>query len=627
MWETLIWLVPVAVVVAGLRRPEGGLLVLAAMLPLFGSPPGGPYLAALDVAALAAVATAWRAGRERPAGAGSPAHAGLDLPVLALLTVSFASLFPSLYHPPAWSPRVLVDLLRTLPGVESWSPLYVWRAFLNLLIGCLLFLAVRRAFAGRSPRPLALALAAGLAPLLLLGLAEHLGWIALDAYRPIGDASYEGRLHSLFFHSGWLAEYLVLAVPFAVAGLVLIGGRWTVAGLALAGAHLVALLFTQQRGSWYATLAQLGALAVVAGRSLLSDRRQLLRVAIAVLILALLGIGVLGLRADLRQPLVERFAEAGHVGGRVFVWLASVEMARERPLLGWGVGAFAPVYRALRMDEVAGDYDWLTAHNFYVMSWTERGLLGVAALALIAMVLLTSLGARATPGRPDDGDRAVWTAACWVGLVGFAVYGMGQYLFFVKAIEWLFWLLLGLAAAALRVERRRWSDRASRMLIAAALLAVPWRLATAERLATHGDRAFGFHGVEGVGERRLEWTAARAARRLEWSGEVLVLRIANGHPRPEEHRVEIGVRIDGTELVRHQLAGGWEELRIPVGPPRAPTLLLELEVHPTFRPFSDYREYPELDPSRDIRELGVAVGPVRWERTLESADALPGPPP
>ena len=42
MLEILVWLVPIAVAAAGIQRPHAGLLVLAACLPLFGSPPGGP---------------------------------------------------------------------------------------------------------------------------------------------------------------------------------------------------------------------------------------------------------------------------------------------------------------------------------------------------------------------------------------------------------------------------------------------------------------------------------------------------------------------------------------------------------------------------------------------------------
>ena len=50
---------------------------------------------------------------------------------------------------------MLLELLRALPSVETWPALATWRAAADLPLGFGLFLAVRRAFAGRSAAPLA----------------------------------------------------------------------------------------------------------------------------------------------------------------------------------------------------------------------------------------------------------------------------------------------------------------------------------------------------------------------------------------------------------------------------------------------------------------------------------------
>ena len=42
-------------------------------------------------------------------------------------------------------------------------------------------------------------------------------------------------------------------------------------------------------------------------------------------------------------------------------------------------------------------------------------------------------------------------------------------------------------------------------------------------------------------------------------------------------------------------------------------MVVGIEARPTFRPFSELRRYPGLDPSRDIRSLGVAVKSLEWE--------------
>ena len=96
MIDSLIWLVPLAVLAAGVWRPRAGLVAFTAALPLFGAPPGGPYLTALDAAALAAIATAWRAG---PAP-----RSAVDRPFAAFVVVSLASMLPLAYQPPSWKP-------------------------------------------------------------------------------------------------------------------------------------------------------------------------------------------------------------------------------------------------------------------------------------------------------------------------------------------------------------------------------------------------------------------------------------------------------------------------------------------------------------------------------------------
>ena len=155
MFETLIWSVPAAVFVAGARWPRAGLLIFAATLPLFGAPPGGPYLGALDASALAAIVTGLR-------GRAPSERSSLDLGVLAVLAVALASFFPVAYRPPSWSPDALLGLLAVFPGIERWNVLFTWRALANLLLGVGLYFAVKRSFSDGSVRALGWALGAGL---------------------------------------------------------------------------------------------------------------------------------------------------------------------------------------------------------------------------------------------------------------------------------------------------------------------------------------------------------------------------------------------------------------------------------------------------------------------------------
>ena len=295
MIELLIWLVPAAVAVLGLWRPRAGLVALVAALPLFGSPPGGPYLEALEVAGLAAILTGLRAGR--------PARSRLGAPALLFVVVSLATLVPSPYLPPSWRPGDLLGVLGALPGVESWTALYAWRAAADLLLGWGLFVVIRAAFAGRSLRPLGLALAAGLMGITLIGLAARAGLVDLSAYRPLHSQGM--RLQSLFFLSGWLSQYLVVVTPVALAGLDMGSDRWRRLRLPLLALAVACAGLTLQRGAWVAAAVQLAVwVAVVAPqwrRRPGAARRALLASAVVV---ALAGTAWMGMGAV--EPLVSR---------------------------------------------------------------------------------------------------------------------------------------------------------------------------------------------------------------------------------------------------------------------------------------------------------------------------------
>jgi O-antigen ligase len=602
VFESLIWIVPVVVLFAGAYQPRYGILALLAALPLFGAPPGGPYLGALEAAVLAAIATAWRAGPARPSR--------LDRPLMAFVLVAVASFFPLAYLPPAWSPRVLIGLAANFPFIQKWTVLYTWRALADLLLGWGLFLAMKRAFAGRSPAALGGALAAGSAGALIVGILEFAGTVDLWSYRPIGAPLYDQRFHSLFFHSGWFAEYLVLSVPLAVVSLFL-GSRWMrVSGLLLVTASLVALTFTQQRGAWGASCAQILLVAVLFGKELVRDRRRMRLVLASVSVIGLLVVGVFSIRPHTGRSVLERMSRVTQ-DNRTWIWKASLEAAQRRPLLGWGVGSFSPVLDLEVTPGTSHRQAWLTAHSTYFMLLAERGVLGLAGLGLVGLAALSALRESLRGESREGRILAVGLLLC---AAGFALYGLVQYLFFPRAVGLLVWVLLGAVAVLDSGGRKQWTDRIALALMVVGLAMIPIRAVAHEPPAARGSRSYGFHAPEKRKKQGShQWTAGHAARRLEWEGETLLLEIANGHPRAGERPVSVEVMIDGVVVSQLEARGGWEEHRIDVGPPTKDSLVLELRVRPTFRPFSDYRRYPDLPDSRDIRRLGIAVGKVGWE--------------
>ncbi len=596
--EQLVWLVPIAVLLAGVFRPHGGLVVFAATLPLFGSPPGGPYLAAFDVAAVAAIVTSWRASR--------PERSPVDWYVWGWVAVSVVSLTPLAFHPPSWDLRVLWGFATSLHDIEPWMPAYGSRALLSLCLGVGLYHSVRRAFAGRSLVPLIRALALGVVLSVALGLAAHVELISLEAFRVKGGPAWEDRLHSLFFHSGWYAEYLVLALPPALVALVGFG-RWGAASaVGLLALSLPSLFLTAQRGAWLTALGQ-GGLAAVLGWRQVAFGRIARWVAVGALVLTLLLLAIVAVAPDAFSAALERTQVSFRSSGRLFIWQFTREAMEERPILGWGTGSFSPLFQERIVASRSRGFDWLTAHSQYLMITVERGLVGLASFAALCVALASCLLAGLRSRSLADRHLA---QALWVSLAGLLAYGVVQYMFFLRAIEWLFWLLAGAATLLAPTRSARWLERGGQAVLVVALLLLPWRLVSHEPLEVSGSRAFGFHLPEQSGDREFQWTTGYAAWLAPNTGEELVLELFNGHPRPDLHRVEVTVRVAGAEISRQEVGARWTPVRLRLGPPTGRPVLVELQTSSTFRPFQEFRRLEGLGPSVDVRRLGIAVSPA-----------------
>lgn len=155
-------------------------------------------------------------------------------------------------------------------------------------------------------------------------------------------------------------------------------------------------------------------------------------------------LATLGEVADAGNPFAAGGAD-GAIQGRLSENLSALGAMREHPLLGVGPGGFPSVYqryvRDLGIRPHEGERE---AHNLYVGTGAELGLLGLACfLAVVAVVLRDLLRARRLLAATDP-QAAVLAAGFVLALVAHLASG----LFLHQAFQRYFWLLLALAACA-----------------------------------------------------------------------------------------------------------------------------------------------------------------------------------
>lgn len=218
---------------------------------------------------------------------------------------------------------------------------------------------------------------------LILALAVPMAW-----YLSLAPASPPRRFR-------WLWG---LYLPLAFTGILLTASR----GAVLAALVALAIVPWTQRYLRLRTVAILVAFAIGS-------------VALAVSVVPATSLDrILSTRADV---------EAGFFGGRIHIWQAAVDVAREHPLVGVGAGAFQAAIAPRLPRPMASHQTWLEI-------LVEQGLLGL--LLFVAMLVAAVRPVRALPRL----ERRVWIvllASLAIGSLSLHL-GYRKYSWFVLAL-------------------------------------------------------------------------------------------------------------------------------------------------------------------------------------------------
>lgn len=194
---------------------------------------------------------------------------------------------------------------------------------------------------------------------------------------------------------------------------------------------ITGILLTGSRGAFLTALVALAIIPWTLTRVRLRTKVALYALAFGSLMLATTFVPAATLsrigstRADI---------EAGHFGGRIFIWMAGLEVAREHPLAGVGAGAFGPAVAPTLHSEMA-------SHQTFLEILVEQGLVGLLLFAAVVVAAIRPL--RLLPTL----QRRLWI----VLLASLAAGSMSLHLGHRKQ----FWFVLGLLAAQVAVRSAR----------------------------------------------------------------------------------------------------------------------------------------------------------------------------
>jgi len=253
--------------------------------------------------------------------------------------------------------------------------------------------------------------------------------------------------------AGWLAPMIPLFTGLTVLEL---PKKKILRPLLLAGIAclIAALVLTYSRGAWLGVAA---GLTLMAGYAVLKAHRKLKIVIITVL--ACLGLLYLLLPQPVRSTIKAkgRFDEVGPLAKQTFGVLTqkdgvsesvrvnylkeSLQIIKDYPVFGCGLNTYTKVVQRYKLLETSGAYP----HNSFLQKTAETGLVGLGAfLGVLAVFFKTGFSYL---GRQRD----PLVLGLLAGTFAFCVHSFFDNHLYSLQLAVLFWFLLGLTGAVLRI--------------------------------------------------------------------------------------------------------------------------------------------------------------------------------
>lgn len=198
---------------------------------------------------------------------------------------------------------------------------------------------------------------------------------------------------------------------------------------------MIALLFNGTRGAWLAVPVCL----VLYGLIYLRKKPKL--VLSLILVFCMLGSMIYFV------PAIEnRFNSIGDLKAnseRLLLWQSAIHMFLDHPLTGIGAGNFKQVYQKQYISPLAKEPGLMHAHNDYLHSLAETGIIGFLGFITLFGYLLYFMV------KHYKKDSNLWALIGFLVIINFLVQGLTEYNFSAAVLIRLFWFEMGLVMAGL----------------------------------------------------------------------------------------------------------------------------------------------------------------------------------
>ncbi len=268
---------------------------------------------------------------------------------------------------------------------------------------------------------------------------------------PESSLSKTTRIYSYLGNPNLLAGYILPAV---ILSFVAIFAWRSLPKKALALTMFIVnsacLVLTFSRGGWIGLVVSLLVLLVLLLYWWSIDMPAFWRTwSLPILLVSLGTLSVLAVLfvPPVRERVLSIFAGRGDSSNnfRINVWMAAIEMIKDRPVIGIGPGnsAFNKIYPLYQRP----NFTALSAYSVFLEIAVETGLIGFACFIWLLLVTFNSALVQLRRLRQQRNAEGLWLIAGIVALAGMLGHGLVDTVWYRPQVNTLWWLMVGLVAS------------------------------------------------------------------------------------------------------------------------------------------------------------------------------------
>jgi len=233
-------------------------------------------------------------------------------------------------------------------------------------------------------------------------------------------------LTATYVNHNHFAGYLELAIPLTIGIFFGISRRAIILKIITIGALILmisAFILAQSRGAWVCLIISLFIMSIILFKRRMINKTNIFPVLLCIVIIFSFIYVAKTEVSERLNTMINRDTEETSMQTRLEIWQGTIEMIKQRPLVGTGIGTFSWGFSRFRPEGLNNRANF--AHNDFLHIAAEMGL-----IAFVVMVLILLMAIREGF---KNGSSSTEVLGCSIGVLSLTLHGLVDFNFHITA--------------------------------------------------------------------------------------------------------------------------------------------------------------------------------------------------